>query len=77
MFYSFKKCMEKSRLRTGIKSYHVYISYCYFSAVDFANRITIAVSDPVTADSTPPERSNNPIILENRHITSTTEINTW
>ena len=47
------------------------------AVVDFANRITQAVSDQVIVDVTPPVKSNKPITLENRHLTSTTEVNPW
>ena len=46
-------------------------------AIDFANRTTIAVSEAVTVDMTSPDKSNNPILIPNRHLTSKTEINPW
>jgi len=39
--------------------------------------VTTVVSEPIIVDATPPETSNKPITLTNRHITSTKEIDTW
>ncbi|CAC5386462.1 unnamed protein product [Mytilus coruscus] len=62
------KALPKLTLQNG------YQYYATLKAVDFANRETQKVSDPITIDYTPPERSDKPITLSNRHITSTTEI---
>ena len=51
--------------------------FLFYSAIDFANRTTIAVSEAVTVDVTAPDTSNNPITISNRHITSRTEIVPW
>ncbi|CAC5370733.1 unnamed protein product [Mytilus coruscus] len=63
------KALPKLNLQNGYKY------YATLKAVDFADRETQKVSDPITIDYTPPERSDKPITLPNRHITSTTEIN--
>jgi hypothetical protein len=34
-------------------------------------------SNPVIVDITPPVRSDSPITITNRHITSTSEIEVW
>ncbi|CAG2233138.1 unnamed protein product [Mytilus edulis] len=62
------KALPKLNLQNGYKY------YATLKAVDFANRETQKVSDPITIDYTPPEKSDKPITLPNRHITSTTEI---
>jgi hypothetical protein len=49
----------------------------FITAVDFANRTTIAVSEPILIDYSPPDKTNKPITLPNRHITSTSDISTW
>jgi len=51
--------------------------FSFITAVDFANRTTIAVSEPILIDYSPPDTTNNPITLPNRHITSTSDISTW
>lgn len=48
-----------------------------FLATDFAGRVTEVVSEPIIVDYTPPATTNKPIVLPNRHITSTTEIDPW
>lgn len=48
-----------------------------FLAVDFANRTTLQTSAPVTVDTSPPIKSENPIFIQGRHITSTSEIEAW
>lgn len=48
-----------------------------FLAVDFANRTTLETSAPVTVDTSPPIKSENPIFIQGRHITSTSEIEAW
>ncbi|CAG2222618.1 unnamed protein product [Mytilus edulis] len=62
------KALHQLILQNGYKY------YATLKAVDFANRETEVVSEPVLIDTTPPVTSNNPIIITNRHITSTTEI---
>lgn len=49
----------------------------YISAIDFANRATTVISDPIIIDSTSPLATNSPITIENRLIISNTEINAW
>lgn len=47
------------------------------SATDFANRTTVQTSEPVTVDTSPPNKFDKPITLPGRHITSTAEIEAW
>ncbi|XP_052067298.1 uncharacterized protein LOC127706680 [Mytilus californianus] len=62
------KSLHQLNLQNGYKY------YATLKAIDFANRETEVVSEPVIIDTTPPVTSNKPIIITNRHITSTTEI---
>ncbi|XP_076113973.1 uncharacterized protein LOC143082259 [Mytilus galloprovincialis] len=62
------KALHQLNLQNGYKY------YATLKAVDFANRETEVVSEPVIIDTTPPVTSNKPIVITNRHITSTTEI---
>lgn len=39
--------------------------------------MTTVVSEPVTVDTTPPIKSDLPIYIKGRHITSTTELEAW
>ncbi|XP_062616047.1 uncharacterized protein LOC134277752 [Saccostrea cucullata] len=48
--------------------------YATLSGIDFANRTTTKTSPPMIVDITPPKKSDEPITLANRHITSDTEI---
>lgn len=44
---------------------------------DYANRTTIQSSLPVIIDNTPPVKTDNPVKITGRHITSDTEIEAW
>lgn len=46
-------------------------------AMDYANRTTIKSSPPVLIDNTPPVKTDNPVTISGRHITSDTEIEAW
>ncbi|XP_071123173.1 uncharacterized protein [Mytilus edulis] len=58
----------------GFNLQNGYKYYATIKAVDFANRETTVMSDPVIVDITPPDKSNDPITITNLHITSTAEI---
>ncbi|XP_061193435.1 uncharacterized protein LOC133201664 [Saccostrea echinata] len=60
----------------GLTLHSGYKYYATIKATDFANRTTMASSSPVTVDTSPPVKSNNPITLSGRHIYSKTEIET-
>ncbi|XP_063415906.1 uncharacterized protein LOC134697555 [Mytilus trossulus] len=62
------KALHQLTLQNG------YVYYATLKAVDFAKRETEKISAPITIDVTPPDRTDKPITLINRHITSTTEI---
>lgn len=51
--------------------------YISFSATDFAGRSTTKTSNPVIVDYTQPTKSDEPIYLVGRHITSTREVEAW
>jgi len=51
--------------------------FLFLSATDFAGRTTTKTSDPVIVDYTPPTKSDKPIYLPCRHITSLQEIEAW
>ncbi|CAG2247188.1 unnamed protein product [Mytilus edulis] len=63
------KALSNLNLQNGYKY------YATLKAVDFANRENLKVSDPITIEYTPPERSDKPITLSSRLITTITEIN--
>lgn len=44
---------------------------------DFANRTAEETSAPIIVDISPPIKSDNPITIHGRHITSTSEIEAW
>lgn len=51
--------------------------FLFLSATDFAGRKTTKTSDPVIVDYTSPTKSDKPIYLPGRHITSLQEIEAW
>ncbi|XP_061176006.1 uncharacterized protein LOC133184957 [Saccostrea echinata] len=55
-----------------LQSGHKY--YATITATDFVNRTTTLTSSPIIIDTSPPLKSNNPITLTGRHITSVSEI---
>ncbi|XP_061177042.1 uncharacterized protein LOC133185758 [Saccostrea echinata] len=55
-----------------LQSGHTY--YATIKATDFVNRTTTQTSSPILIDTSPPLKSNNPITLTGRHITSVSEI---
>nr|XP_034332757.1 uncharacterized protein LOC105327902 isoform X2 [Crassostrea gigas] len=59
---------------SGLTLHSGHSYYATVKAVDFANRSTLQTSAPVTVDTSPPIKSDNPIFIQGRHITSTSEI---
>lgn len=59
------------------RSFLLFQQMIYFLAVDFAKRSTLQTSAPVTVDTSPPIKSDNPIFIQGRHITSKSEIEAW
>ncbi|XP_055997828.1 uncharacterized protein LOC125647098 [Ostrea edulis] len=55
-----------------LQSGHTY--YATVKAQDYAGRITTVTSEPVVVDTTPPQKSDNPIKISGRHIVSKSEI---
>ncbi|XP_061176007.1 uncharacterized protein LOC133184958 [Saccostrea echinata] len=55
-----------------LQSGHKY--YATIKATDFADRTTVQTSSPITVDTSPPLKSDNPITITGRHITSVSEI---
>lgn len=47
------------------------------TATDYANRSTAQTSPPVIIDNTHPVKTDNPITISGRHITSDSEIEAW
>ncbi|CAG2234222.1 unnamed protein product [Mytilus edulis] len=73
--YSFENVgVVQHKALHGLSLQNGYVYYATLKAVDFAKRETEKISAPITIDVTPPDRTDNPITLINRHITSTTEI---
>ncbi|XP_062576068.1 uncharacterized protein LOC134237945 [Saccostrea cucullata] len=56
----------------SLQSGHKY--YATIKATDFVNRTTTQTSSPIIVDTSPPSKSDNPITLTGRHITSVSEI---
>jgi len=58
-----------------------FYNYCsnYFQTLgkDFAGRSTKATSNPIIVDTTPPIKTNAPIKINGRHITSRSEVSAW
>ena len=46
-------------------------------ATDYANRKTTQSSPPINIDTTPPIKTDKPVTIPGRHITSDTEIEAW
>lgn len=46
-------------------------------ATDYANRTTTQSSPPIIIDTTPPIKTDKPVTIPGRHITSDTEIEAW
>ncbi|VDI61828.1 polycystin 2 [Mytilus galloprovincialis] len=73
--YSFENVgVVQHKALHGLSLQNGYVYYATLKAVDFAKRETEKISAPITIDVTPPDRTDNPITLINRHITSTSEI---
>ena len=56
---------------------YYYKSSFLLTATDYANRSTAQTSPPVIIDNTPPVKTDNPITISGRHITSDSEIEAW
>jgi hypothetical protein len=48
-----------------------------FIAQDYAGRVTAVTSEPVVVDTSPPQKSDDPIKISGRHIVSKSEIEAW
>ncbi|CAC5414424.1 unnamed protein product [Mytilus coruscus] len=58
----------------GLRLQNGFVYYATVTATDFAGRSTTKTSNPVIVDYTQPTKSDEPIYLVGRHITSTQEV---
>lgn len=56
---------------------HSVLIFSICKGTDFANRTTTQSSPPIIVDNTPPLKTDKPLTISGRHITSDTEIEAW